>query len=60
MYVSVFSTVGVRIVLSYLFAIVLDLGVMGIAWAMCCDWVFRGTVFWIRMKKGAWKKFQVI
>jgi Na+-driven multidrug efflux pump len=60
MYVSVFSTVGVRIVLSYLFAIVLDLGVMGIAWAMCCDWVFRGAVFWIRMKKGAWKKFQVI
>jgi putative MATE family efflux protein len=60
MYVSVFSTVGVRIVLSYLFAIVLDLGVMGIAWAMCCDWVFRGAVFWIRMKKGAWKKFQII
>jgi putative MATE family efflux protein len=60
MYVSVFSTVGVRLVLSYLFAIILNLGVMGIAWAMCCDWVFRGAVFWIRMKKGAWKKFQVI
>jgi putative MATE family efflux protein len=60
MYVSVFSTVGVRIVLSYLFAIVLDLGAIGIACAMCCDWVFRGAVFWIRMKKGAWKKFQII
>lgn len=60
MYISVFSTVGVRLVLSYLFAIVLNMGVMGIAWAMCFDWTIRGILFFVRLRGGKWKRFKVI
>lgn len=60
MYTSIFSTVAVRLVFSYLFAVGMNLGVMGIAWAMCADWTVRGLLFYIRMKRGAWKTFRVI
>ena len=43
MYTSIFTTLGIRLVFSYLFAVVMGLGVMGIAWAMCADWVVRGS-----------------
>lgn len=58
--VSIFTTVGVRLVLSLLFGIVLNQGVMGIAWAMCLDWVIRGFIFFFRFSCGKWKAFQVI
>lgn len=60
MYISIFSTVGVRLVLSYLFAVICNMGVMGIAWAMCADWTVRGLLFLIRMNGGKWKSFHVI
>lgn len=37
MYVSVISTVAVRLLLSWVFGIVLQMGVIGIAIAMVCD-----------------------
>jgi putative MATE family efflux protein len=60
MYISVFSTVFVRLALSYIFALTLNLGVMGIAIAMCCDWVFKGVVYFIRLRSGKWKNFKVV
>ena len=60
MYISIFSTVCIRLVFSYLFAVTLNLGVMGIAWAMCADWTVRGLLFYVRMKRGAWKAFRII
>lgn len=60
MAVSVASTLAVRLFLSWLFGIVFDLGVIGIAAAMVCDWVFRAVVFLLRQKSGKWKVFQVI
>lgn len=60
MYVSVISTVAVRLLLSWLLGIVLDMGVMGIALAMVCDWIIRALAFIWREKTGAWKSFQVI
>jgi Na+-driven multidrug efflux pump len=60
MYISIFSTVIVRFLLSYLFAIVFNQGVLGVALAMCIDWTFRGIVFFIRLKSGKWKNFKVI
>ena len=60
MYVSVSSTIAVRLVLSWLLGIVLDMGVVGIALAMVCDWVIRAVLFIWREKTGAWKSFQVI
>ena len=58
--VSLFTTVGIRLLFSVLFGITLNLGVMGIAYAMCLDWIIRGIIFWIRFKKNKWKQFKVI
>lgn len=58
--VSLFTTIGVRLVFSAFFGITLNMGVMGIAWAMCLDWSVRGIIFILRQKSGKWKTFQVI
>ena len=58
--ISLFTTIGVRLVFSVLFAIVLNLGVVGIAFAMCLDWSVRGIIFWLRFKGGKWKQYKVI
>lgn len=60
MMVSVVSTLAVRLFLSWLLGIVFDMGVIGIAIAMVCDWVLRAVVFFLRLKSGKWKNFQVI
>lgn len=60
MYVSVISTVAVRLLLSWVFGIVLQMGVIGIAIAMVCDWIIRAVIFFWRQKSGKWKTFQVI
>lgn len=60
MYVSVLSTVAVRLFLSYLLGVVLQMGVIGIALAMVCDWVIRAVLFIWREKTGKWKTFQLI
>ncbi len=59
-YVSLITTIGVRLVFSVLFGIVMNMGVIGIAYAMCLDWSVRGIIFWIRFKQGKWKRFRVI
>lgn len=46
--VSLFTTIGVRLVFSVLFGITLNMGVMGIVWAMCLDWSIRGIIFILR------------
>lgn len=58
--ISIFTTVAVRLLFSYVFAVRFDLGVIGIAWAMCLDWVVRGIIFWIRFKNGMWKKYEIL
>ncbi|MBD5481581.1 MAG: MATE family efflux transporter [Lachnospiraceae bacterium] len=60
MVVSVVSTIAIRLLLSYLLGIVMQMGVVGIALAMVCDWVIRAILFIRREKSGTWKKFQVI
>ncbi|MCI9398124.1 MAG: MATE family efflux transporter [Lachnospiraceae bacterium] len=60
MYVSVVSTVAVRLLLAYLLGITLQMGVIGIALAMVCDWVVRAVLFIWRERTGKWKTFQVI
>ena len=60
MYVSLFSTIGCRVVFSVLFGICLNMGVIGIAFAMCLDWMIRAAFFWARFRKGKWKEFRVI
>lgn len=58
--VSLVTTIGVRLVFSVIFGIRLNLGVIGIAWAMCLDWVIRGAIFWWRFYQGKWKQYKII
>lgn len=60
MYVSIVSTIAVRLLLSYLLGIVFGMGVIGIAVAMVCDWIIRAIIFILRQKSGKWKLFKVI
>lgn len=58
--ISIFTTVGIRLFFSFVFAVTLDMGVIGIAIAMCLDWVIRGIILWLRFEQGSWKQFHVI
>ena len=60
MYVSISSTIVVRLLLSWLLGVVLQMGVIGIAIAMVSDWTIRAVIFLWRQKSGKWKTFQVI
>lgn len=60
MYVAIFATICVRLVLSYLLAYVMQMGVIGIAWAMCMDWCVRAVLFITRIKSGKWKHFKLV
>lgn len=60
MYVAVISTIVIRFVLSVILGIWMDLGVIGIAAAMCCDWLVRAVLFLRRFRSGKWKDFQII
>lgn len=60
MMISIASTIGGRLLFSLLFAIVFDGGVIGIAAAMCLDWVIRAVIFALRLKSGKWKECKVI
>ena len=60
MIVSIASTVGGRLVFSLLLGLWLNLGVIGIAWAMCLDSAIRVVIFALWLKSGKWKEFKVI
>jgi len=58
--VTVFTSVGIRLVFSVVFAVWFRMGVMGVAWAMCLDWLIRAVFFGLRFRSGKWKEFKVI
>lgn len=60
MVIAIASTVGVRFILSYLFGVTFRMGVIGIALAMCLDWLLRAVVYYWRLRSGKWKEFRVI
>lgn len=60
MIVAVASTILVRLLLSVVFGIWMKLGVIGIAWAMVCDWIARGIIFAIRYRQGKWRTMTII
>lgn len=60
MYVSIVSTIAGRLFLTWLLGVVFDMGVIGIAAAMVCDWMIRAVIFILRQNSGKWKNFQVI
>ncbi len=60
MIVSIASTVLGRFVFSMLFAVYWNMGVIGIAFAMCLDWTIRAVIFYHRFRSQKWMEFQVI
>ena len=60
MYVSLFATVFVRLILSFILGVWFNMGVFGVAWAMCADWCVRAVLCVHRWRSGAWKRFKVI
>jgi len=60
MYISIFATVICRVVFSYLFGIVLNLGIVGVWIAMGFDWGIRAVLFVKRYKSEVWKEFDII
>ena len=60
MRVTIGTTLGVRMVFSYIFGITLGMGVFGIAAAMCLEWTVKGFIFLGRLRSGKWKNFKVI
>ena len=60
MYTSLFATVVVRVILSYLLGIVFNLGVIGIALAMVADWCVRAILNHFRFRSGKWLSHSVI
>ena len=60
MYTSIFATVVVRVILSLVFGVWMNLGVIGVALAMGCDWCVRTIMIALRYKGGKWEKMQVI
>jgi putative MATE family efflux protein len=60
MYASIFSTVICRVILSILFGVVMDMGVIGITIAMIADWAIHTVLIAVRYRSGKWKNFKVI
>ena len=60
MMVTIASTLLVRLFLSVAFGIWLDMGVIGIAWAMVCDWIARAIAFAIRYRQGKWRNMRLV
>ncbi len=58
--IAVTSTLVVRVLLSIVFGIWLNLGVIGIALAMVTDWSIRAVFYMKRFKGDRWKAFEVI
>lgn len=56
MIISIFSMFAFRIGFSYIFGVNMDMGAIGVWYAMLLDWIFRVTNFVIRYFKGNWKR----
>ena len=54
MIVSITSMWLFRVGLSYVFVLLFDLSVIGVWYAMGCDWLFRAIIFGTRYLKGTW------
>lgn len=59
MVVSVFSMTAFRLAFSYVLAIGLGWGAVGVWTAMVMDWIFRVICFVARFVRGKWKKYEV-
>ena len=56
MVVSIFSMCAFRIGFSYILGVNMEMGVLGVWFAMVLDWIFRILCFVGRYLRGSWKK----
>ncbi len=59
MWLTAFSTYGVRLPLAYFFAIGMGWGLVGLWYGLCTELVFRGCLFAVRFWQGGWMKAKV-
>ena len=57
---SLLCTVAFRTVLSFVLGLWLNMGILGIAWAMVLDWCLKALLDVLRFKSNKWKNKQVI
>lgn len=60
MYAALFSTVGCRVAFSVLFAVWMNMGVIGISLAMVVDWAVKSLLILHRYRSGKWRNFKII
>lgn len=60
MYASLFATCVCRVGFSVLFAIITNMGVIGIALAMVVDWTIKGLLIVWRYRTKKWQHFKLI
>lgn len=60
MITSIVATLAVRLVFSYILGQWLGWGVIGIAAAMCMNWIASAIAYTARLKSGKWKQFKII
>jgi len=60
MYAGIASMIVFRLGSAVLFAVVLNLGVIGVWIAMGMDWLARSVAFWLRYRRGKWKNCRAI
>ena len=60
MYISLFCTIVIRVALSILLGVWMNLGVIGIALAMAGDWCIKAIILLLRYQSGKWKRFRVL
>ena len=54
------TSAGVRLAAAFLLGLGLGWGSIGVAAAMCCDWIVRVVLLIARFRKGKWKRISVI
>ncbi len=59
MWVSLFGVACLRVVVVYLFAVVLGWGLAGVWWGTTVDWAGRSALIWLLFRRGRWKEVQV-
>ena len=60
MSVSIFSMWLFRVILSYLFVLHMNMGLLGVWLGMFIDWICRSTFFAVRFVRGKWMDHKVI
>lgn len=60
MQAALFCTLVIRVAFSFILGVWMNMGVVGIAWAMVLDWTVKAALILMRYRSGKWKQFRLI